>query len=139
MATAINWQSATDAQLNELDSIGTVHELMGKGGSYSIKERNWLGTKRISVKITKKNGQFIRCTCSNYVTDQLRKGKMDKNDLAGLPVSTMEMQNEDGVMVDTYWITVPQGAEQTIRYEELKPKAYEVSGEFLSDAFLAGV
>jgi len=83
----------------ELEVLGTLATIAGKGGKLRFTNRSWNGTGQLCIVIEKKDGTSDTCTCSKTVTTAIRKAVeagQSKKDVLGAIVNLDIIEASNG-------------------------------------------
>src|SRR5690349_3908742 len=86
-------------QTNEIETLGTVGEAIGKGGEIVLDVNNLKrDDKLVMVVLKRKDGKTQTVFCSANLSAQIRKEKMAKQDLINFlgSLNITETTNEEG-------------------------------------------
>lgn len=142
MANATMFQKKS--QRKEIDlsekSLGTLKKLAGAGASLSYNRKNFKGTSRVSIEITKKNGDFAYLNCSTQLSAMLRNGEIKIAQLLGLEVIETQVECKDpknpnfGKLETTWFITLPQGGGKvTTEVDKIEIEEFDASTDWLPE------
>ena len=125
-------------------SLGTVSKIAGAGATLSYNRKNFKGTNRVSIEITKKNGDFIYLSCSKQLSASLRAGEVKLAQLLGFEVIETEVECKDpksknfGKMETTHFITLPLGGGKvTTNVDDVDIEDFDASTEWLPEDLVA--
>lgn len=80
----------------ELESLGTVVDLVGKDGKLGLIPKNFKdSSKRVVIILTKKNGTSAQVTCSAAVSQGLRDKTIDLGNVLGFEI----LEGEAGAFI----------------------------------------
>jgi len=121
-------------------SVGTVRKLGGAGSSISYNRKNFKGTSRVSIELTKKNGDFCYLNCSTQLSAALRAGEIRIGQLLGFEVIEGEAENKDpkspnfGKMETIWTITLPAtGGKVTTNIDDVEEEDFDASTDWLPE------
>lgn len=129
---ALNFKNYERAERTEL---GTVAELIGKGGKIKLSPRNFADdSKRVAVVLEQANGSSDMVICSAELSKRLRSKEITLSNLIGFTVT--EQLSVSGEMINV--ITMPTGGTMIeINIDEVKATAYEPVSAFNADELVA--
>ncbi len=144
MAVTFQKKSARkEADLSQ-QSLGTVQKIAGTGSSLSYNRKNFKNTSsRVSIEITKKNGDFVYLTCSKQLSTALRAGEVKLNQLLGFEVIETEVECKDpksknfGKMELTQFITLPLGGGKVTTSTDVEIEDFDASTDWLPEDLIA--
>jgi hypothetical protein len=98
-------------QQSDLEVLGTVKEIVGKGGKiyYSNSNNVMNPNKQLQITLDPKVGASQTLLCSKALTRQLRSGDLSLNDVMFCSVVVTKFTTEDGVDVEDVRIAPQQG------------------------------
>lgn len=112
---ALEFKKYERAQSADLDNLGTVGELVGKGGVIKFIPKNFRDDKkRVVVILEKKDGTSVQVSCSEQVSRGLRAKTITEENLVTLPI----LENEEGLA----FISLEGGALVEIAIKDIKPQ-----------------
>lgn len=114
---AIAFKKKTERKQIDLSekSLGTLQKVGGKGATIAYNRKNFKGSSRVSIELTRKDGSFAYLNCSKQLSTALRAGEIKLAQLIGFEVIETEVENKDpkspqfGKMEKTWFITLPLG------------------------------
>lgn len=119
---ALEFKVYERGQSAELENLGTVKKVAGKGGKTAFIPKNFKNdTKpngeynRVAVIIKKKDGSSVMVSCSEPVSRGLRSGTITEENLMALPI----LENEDGIA----FISLDGGALVELDVDSITAKA----------------
>jgi hypothetical protein len=129
---ALNFKNYERAERTEL---GTVAELIGKGGKIKLSPRNFADeTKRVAVVLEQANGASDMVICSAELSKRLRSKEITLSNLIGFVVT--EQLSASGELINV--ITLPTGGSMIeINVDDVKQTAYEPVSTFNADELVA--
>ena len=145
MAVTFQKKSARkEVDLSE-KSLGTVQKIAGTGASLSYNRKNFKSTSsRVSIEITKKNGDFTYLTCSKQLSTALRAGEVTLSQLLGFEVIETEVLCKDpksknfDKLEKTQFITLPLGGGKvTTSTDNVEVKEFDASTDWLPEDLIA--
>lgn len=143
---AITFLKKKDRKETDLSekSLGTVQKIAGQGASLSYNRKNFKNTtSRVSVEITKKNGDFIYLNCSKQLSQSLRDGEIKLTQLLGFEVIETEVECKDpksknfGKMETTHFITLPLGGGKVSTSTDVEIEEFDSSTDWLPEDLVA--
>lgn len=109
-----------------LETQGTVLTLVGKDGTLALIPKNFKDeSKRVVVILKKKNGQSAMVSCSQQVSDGLRKGTIELGHILNFEI----LEGESGVP----FISMPGGALIEVAVKTIKVKDFTPTAVALED------
>lgn len=121
-------------------SLGTVKKIAGAGASISYNRKNFKGTSRVSVELTKKNGDFAYLNCSKQLSTALRSGEIKLAQLLGFEVIETQVTNSDpkspnfNKLETTWFITMPLGGGKvTQTIDDVEIEEFNASTDWLPE------
>jgi hypothetical protein len=121
-------------------SLGTVKKIAGAGASISYNRKNFKGTSRVSVELTKKNGDFAYLNCSKQLSTALRSGEIKLAQLLGFEVIETQVTNNDpkspnfNKLETTWFITMPLGGGKvTQTIDDVEIEEFNASTDWLPE------
>lgn len=115
-----------EGSTTEMTDLGTVKDLIGKGGNLTLRQKNFNdNSKRVVIFAEKKDGTSAVISCSKQVSDALRAKKLTISQLAGLSV----LENTDGVA----FVSMPASEGLKYAVDKIKVEATVVTAEALQD------
>jgi hypothetical protein len=130
---ALNFKNYERAERTEL---GTVAELIGKGGTIKLSPRNFADdTKRVAVILEQANGDSDMVICSAELSKRLRSKEITLSQLVGFTVT--EQLSATGETINV--ITMPSNSAGMIvlKLDDVKQTAYEPVNAFNADELVA--
>ena len=129
---ALNFKNYERAERTEL---GTVAELIGKGGKIKLSPRNFADeTKRVVVILEQSNGASDMVICSAELSKRLRSKEITLSQLVGFTVT--EQLSSTGEMINV--ITMPTGGGLIeVNIDDVKQTAYEPVATFNPEELVA--
>lgn len=129
---ALNFKNYERAERTEL---GTVAELIGKGGKIKLSPRNFADeTKRVAVILEQSNGASDMVICSAELSKRLRSKEITLSQLVGFTVT--EQLSSTGEMINV--ITMPTGGGLIeVNIDDVKQTAYEPVATFNPEELVA--
>ena len=130
---ALNFKNYERTERTEL---GTVAELIGKGGKMKLSPRNFADdTKRVAVILEQLGGASDMVICSNEVSKRLRSKEITLSQLAGFVV--VEQLTTSGDLINI--ITMPSNANGLIelKIDDVKQTAYQPVATFNAEELIA--
>jgi hypothetical protein len=119
----------------ELEDLGTVKSLVGKGGKIAFIRKNYNDvSKRVVVLLTNANGNSATIPCSKQVSDAFRAKKLTVAQIAGL--SVIETKAEDGSL--RQFVSMPAtGGVEEFAIDKVKEATTEVNAQFIPEELIA--
>lgn len=122
-------------------SIGTIKKIAGAGASISYNRKNFKNTaSRVSVEITKKNGDFAYFNCSKQLSTALRAGEVKLAQLLGFEVIETQVTNKDpkspnfNKLETTWFISMPLGGGKvTQTIDDVEVEEFNASTDWLPE------
>jgi len=110
-----------EANTAELENLGSVKSLAGKGGKIALIRKNYKDlSKRVVVVVTRKDGKSATVPCSKQVSDAFRAKQLSIAQLIGLEI--VENTMEDGS--HRQFIAMPAtGGLHEIAVDKINPEA----------------
>lgn len=130
---ALNFKNYERAERTEL---GTVAELIGKGGKIKLSPRNFADeTKRVAVILEQSNGDSDMVICSAELSKRLRSKEITLSQLVGFTVT--EQLSASGEVINV--ITMPSNSAGMIvvNVDDVKQTAYEPVTTFNAEELVA--
>jgi hypothetical protein len=129
---ALNFKNYERAERTEL---GTVAELIGKGGKIKLSPRNFADdSKRVVVILEQADGASDMVICSTELSKRLRSKEITLSNLIGFTVT--EQLSASGEMINV--ITLPTGGSMIeINIDDVKATAYEPAATFNPEELVA--
>ena len=129
---ALNFKNYERAERTEL---GTVAELIGKGGKIKLSPRNFADdSKRVAVILEQANGSSDMVICSAELSKRLRSKEITLSNLIGFTVT--EQLSTSGEMINV--ITLPTGGGMIeVSIDDVKATAYEPVSTFNAEELVA--
>jgi hypothetical protein len=135
--------SRKEVNLSE-KSLGTLQKIGGKGASISYNRKNFKGTSRVSIELTKKNGDFAYINCSKQLSSALRAGEITLPQLLGFDVIETEVKNQDpkspnfNKLEKTWFLTLPLGGGKvTQEIDEVEVQEFDASTSWLPEDLMS--
>jgi hypothetical protein len=124
--------------------VGTLQSIGGKGAKIAYNRKNFKGTSRVSIELTKKNGDFQYFNCSSQVSSSLRAGEIRIGQLLGLDVVETEVLNKDpkspnfNKIEKVYFITLPKdGGRKEQDIDDIQVEELDESTSWLPEDLLS--
>jgi hypothetical protein len=129
---ALNFKNYERAERTEL---GTVAELIGKGGKIKLSPRNFADdSKRVAVILEQANGASDMVICSAELSKRLRSKEITLSQLVGFTIT--EQLSTTGEMINV--ITLPTGGGMIeVNIDDVKTTAYEPVSTFNAEELVA--
>lgn len=129
---ALNFKNYERAERTEL---GTVAELIGKGGKIKLSPRNFADdSKRVAVILEQANGSSDMVICSAELSKRLRSKEITLSQLVGFTIT--EQLSTTGEMINV--ITLPTGGGMIeVSIDDVKATAYEPVSTFNAEELVA--
>lgn len=129
---ALNFKNYERAERTEL---GTVAELIGKGGKIKLSPRNFADdSKRVAVILEQANGASDMVICSAELSKRLRSKEITLSQLVGFTIT--EQLSTTGEMINV--ITLPTGGGMIeVSIDDVKATAYEPVSTFNAEELVA--
>jgi hypothetical protein len=129
---ALNFKNYERAERTEL---GTVAELIGKGGKIKLSPRNFADdSKRVAVILEQANGASDLVICSAELSKRLRSKEVTLSQLVGFTIT--EQLSTSGEMINV--ITLPTGGGMIeVNIDDVKATAYEPVATFNPEELVA--
>jgi hypothetical protein len=129
---ALNFKNYERAERTEL---GTVAELIGKGGKIKLSPRNFADdSKRVAVILEQANGSSDMVICSAELSKRLRSKEITLSNLIGFTIT--EQLSTTGEMINV--ITLPTGGGMIeVSIDDVKATAYEPVSTFNAEELVA--
>lgn len=129
---ALNFKNYERAERTEL---GTVAELIGKGGKIKLSPRNFADdSKRVAVILEQANGSSDMVICSAELSKRLRSKEITLSQLVGFTIT--EQLSTTGEMINV--ITLPTGGGMIeVNIDDVKTTAYEPVSTFNAEELVA--
>lgn len=125
-------------------SLGTVQKIAGQGAEISFNRKNFKNTSsRVSVEITKKNGDFVYLNCSKQLSQALRAGEIRLTQLLGFEVVETQVECKDpksknfGKPETTHFITLPLGGGKVSTSTDVEIEEFDASTSWLPEDLVA--
>jgi hypothetical protein len=125
-------------QESDLQVLGTVKEIVGKGGKiYYTNSNNVMDPKKqLQITLEPKEGDSQWILCSKSLTRQLRSKEMSLNDVLFCSVVVTKFTTEKGDDIEDIRIAPPQGESlkgQAIEADDAKAKPKAKKVDFLNN------
>lgn len=129
---ALNFKNYERAERTEL---GTVAELIGKGGKIKLSPKNFADdSKRVAVILEQASGASDVVICSTELSKRLRSKEITLSNLIGFTVT--EQLSTSGELINV--ITLPTGGGMIeFSVDALKAVAYQPVSTFNADELVA--
>lgn len=120
------------------NKVGTLQTIGGKGAKIAYNRKNFKGTSRVSIELTKKNGEYQYLNCSTQLSQLLRNGEISIGQLMGLDVVETQVKNNNpkdpnfGKLETTWFIVLPQdGGRVEQAVDEIEVEELDLSDSWL--------
>lgn len=125
-------------QQSDLEVLGTVKEIVGKGGKiyYSNSNNVMNPKKQLQITLEPKDGDSQWILCSKELTRQLRSGDMSLNDVLFCSVVVTKFTTEKGDDIEDIRIAPQQGESlkgQAVNADDAKAKPKAKKVDFLNN------
>ena len=124
--------------------VGTLQSIGGKGAKVAYNRKNFKGTSRVSIDLTKKNGDYQYFNCSVQLSSALRAGEIRLAQLLGLDVVETPVTNKDpkspnfGKIESAYFITLPkEGGRQEQEIDAIEVEELDASTSWLPEDLMS--
>lgn len=135
--------SRKEVDLSE-NVVGTLQTIGGKGAKIAYNRKNFKGTSRVSIDLTKKNGDYQYFNCSVQVSAALRAGELRLGQLLGLDVIATDVTNKDpkspnfNKVETAYFITFPkEGGRKEQEIDNIEVEELDESTSWLPEDLLS--
>jgi len=130
---ALNFKNYERTERTEL---GTVAELIGKGGTIKLSPRNFADdSKRVVVILEQSSGDSDMVICSAELSKRLRSKEITLSQLVGFTVT--EQLSGSGEVINVITMPTNGGNMIVLKLDDVKSTAYEPATTFNAEELIA--